>query len=365
MQVPSFTSQTTPVVTVDNSATVSRGFSTEVRSDVPPVQQGEGVRYTQGRPSDNETYVGLFNSRKKSDPAQIADAGSASSDVPESIGEPVGNKSSNAQPEVQAGGSDGAKENAATEGDAGKTGKGASLTLSPEDEALVEQLRKRDNEVRLHELAHQSSGGRFAGAANYEYRMGPDGKSYAVSGEVSVDVGSDENPRATIEKARQVRAAALAPAQPSAQDRQVAQEAEQLIADAEETLRQQAQAKSLAEEKKFQQTLEQKKSADDSEKTTTVPESATVGTTVKVSAPSDSKAQGAADVNTASSAGKTDSSKQEGDSQTSDKKEKMTAKEALEKILIGGQTLAEKANAAGYVRPDAPKGDSGILDLVI
>lgn len=86
----------------------------------------------------------------------------------------------------------------------------------------VRRLAQRDREVRSHEAAHAAVGGSYAGSPSYEFKRGPDGKQYAVSGEVSIDVGKASNPEATIDKMQQVKAAALAPAQPSAADRSVA-----------------------------------------------------------------------------------------------------------------------------------------------
>lgn len=99
--------------------------------------------------------------------------------------------------------------------------------LSDEEEAQVEELSQRDREVRAHEQAHQAVGGQYAGGASYEYEQGPDGQRYAVGGEVSIDVSAESDPEATIAKMRQVRAAALAPAEPSSQDLSVAASAQQ------------------------------------------------------------------------------------------------------------------------------------------
>lgn len=95
--------------------------------------------------------------------------------------------------------------------------------LSEGDRKLVDKLRARDQEVRAHEQAHKNVGGQYAGAISYEYQKGPDGKQYAVGGEVPIDASEiPGDPEATIEKMRIVKAAALAPAEPSAQDRKVA-----------------------------------------------------------------------------------------------------------------------------------------------
>lgn len=108
------------------------------------------------------------------------------------------------------------------------------------DEAELDLLRKlkaRDREVRAHEQAHQAVGGAYAGAVSYTYQRGPDGAQYAVGGEVSIDVAPVAgDPQATIDKMRTVRAAALAPAEPSGQDRAVAAQAMQLMLQAQTEL---------------------------------------------------------------------------------------------------------------------------------
>lgn len=104
----------------------------------------------------------------------------------------------------------------------------------------VRELAARDREVRAHEQAHAAVGGRYAGAPTYEFTRGPDGVSYAVAGEVSIDTSKVLNdPQATIEKAQLIRRAAYAPAEPSSTDRQVAAEAAQMEAEARAELRQQ------------------------------------------------------------------------------------------------------------------------------
>ncbi len=99
----------------------------------------------------------------------------------------------------------------------------AAKSYTAEEQQKISELAARDREVRAHEAAHASVGGIYAGAPSYNFARGPDGKNYAVSGEVSIDVSPVAgNPQATIDKAQIVRRAALAPAQPSLQDRAVA-----------------------------------------------------------------------------------------------------------------------------------------------
>lgn len=349
MQVPTSAQVTPPTVTVNNGVTVTRGFSTEVRSDVPPVQQGEGVRYTRGRPSDNDTYSGLYLSRKRNAPAETAEASR-----PPQEKDAVGAYGENPAP---------SQETAEADTEERVSGRDANApALSPEDKALVEQLQKRDREVRLHELAHQAAGGQFTGSASYEYKRGPDGKNYAVGGEVSVDVGAARTPEDTIQKARQVKAAALAPAQPSAQDRQVAREAEQMISQAQQELRIQAQSEARAERKAREPSAEDK--PEDEQARDAAVKRNKVEPDANVAAKSTPVAPEAPVVK--ASEPKEPASSDEKDSEKSDtRKDKVSAREALEKILLAGQSLTVQAGAAGYARPDAPAGDSGLLDIVI
>ncbi len=106
--------------------------------------------------------------------------------------------------------------------------------LSVQERQLLEELRQRDAEVRAHEQAHIAAGGQHVrGGANYTYQTGPDGRQYAVGGEVSIDVSPvPGNPELTEQKAQTVRRAALAPAAPSAQDIKVAASASQMEAEA-------------------------------------------------------------------------------------------------------------------------------------
>jgi hypothetical protein len=94
--------------------------------------------------------------------------------------------------------------------------------VSPE----LQELKRRDREVRTHEQAHKAAGGAHAGSIHLEYTVGPDGKRYASSGEVSIDVSEvPGDPEATLRKMEVVQRAANAPAEPSGADRQVAAQA--------------------------------------------------------------------------------------------------------------------------------------------
>lgn len=115
--------------------------------------------------------------------------------------------------------------------DAGTAAPAGSTTELSEDElAEVQTLKSRDTEVRTHEQAHMAAGGRYiTSGASYEYQTGPDGQDYAVGGEVGIDTSPvSGDPAATIAKARTLMRAALAPADPSAQDQRVAAAAESM-----------------------------------------------------------------------------------------------------------------------------------------
>lgn len=79
---------------------------------------------------------------------------------------------------------------------------------------------------------------------NYEYETGPDGRKYAVAGDVNVSYSHSSDPEVNLRNAQQLKASALAPADPSSQDRKVAAQAEMEIAQArQEILEEQNQAR--------------------------------------------------------------------------------------------------------------------------
>jgi hypothetical protein len=116
--------------------------------------------------------------------------------------------------------------------------------LTKEEKQQVKDLQNRDREVRAHEMAHVAGGGMHVrGGANFEYQTGPDGKRYAVGGEVSIDTAKKDNdPQATIQKMQIIKRAALAPAKPSPQDRSVAAQATQKEMEARQELREEQSA---------------------------------------------------------------------------------------------------------------------------
>jgi hypothetical protein len=151
---------------------------------------------------------------------------------------------------------------------------------SPQQQRLeqleIAELVSRDTEVRAHEQAHAAVGGVYAGAPTYTFTNGPDGKRYAVGGEVSIDVSPVPNdPEATLRKMEVVLRAALAPAEPSAQDLRVASQAQAQMTEARAELA--AQQRGAADESRTKpvEETEQDEQADASAEKPSAAEQAT------------------------------------------------------------------------------------------
>jgi hypothetical protein len=122
-------------------------------------------------------------------------------------------------------------------------GKGSEGTAKAEEDAgedsegkAVRELKQIEREVISHEAAHQTAGGRFAGAVSYTYTQGPDGHAYITGGEVPIHVPPSSDPEQTARDMEQVQRAALAPASPSGQDRAVAAQAAAAAAQARQEI---------------------------------------------------------------------------------------------------------------------------------
>lgn len=136
--------------------------------------------------------------------------------------------------------------------------------LTEEEQQKVKEMKERNEEVRVHENAHKSAGGQYAAAPTYTYETGPDGKRYITDGEVSIDIGEEKDPQATIEKMQVVKRAAMAPAEPSGQDRKVYQEANQKEAAARQELAEDKKEEAKEKQEKVKESLngQSDKSAD-------------------------------------------------------------------------------------------------------
>lgn len=113
--------------------------------------------------------------------------------------------------------------------------------LTEEEQQEVQELQQRDREVRQHEQAHLAAAGSLAtGGAQYQFQNGPDGKAYAIGGHVNIDTSPGRTPERTLEKAKQIQRAAMAPADPSPQDIKVAAKAMQMQMEALREIAEQA-----------------------------------------------------------------------------------------------------------------------------
>lgn len=113
------------------------------------------------------------------------------------------------------------------------TDNGAPKDQDPKVQTDIQKLQSTDRNVRNHEAAHlAAAGGLATGGANFTFQRGPDGRLYAIGGEVNINTSPGKTPQETLTKARQIRAAALAPADPSPQDMAVANQASQMEAEA-------------------------------------------------------------------------------------------------------------------------------------
>lgn len=130
--------------------------------------------------------------------------------------------------------------------------------LTPEEKRIVAELQRIDQAVRAHEQAHLQAGhGVVTSAANFTYTYGPDGRQYAVAGEVGIDTAPEAKPEANIDKGVRIQAAALAPKDPSPQDHRVASIGSQLEAQGRSDLAtQQAEARAREAEGNAQSRVE-------------------------------------------------------------------------------------------------------------
>lgn len=126
-----------------------------------------------------------------------------------------------------------------------------STALSEQDLEKLRQLKARDQVVRAHEAAHLAAGsGLVRGGASFSFQRGPDGVQYAIGGEVSIDTSKvSGDPNATLQKAKQIQAAALAPVQPSSQDQHVAARAAQMAIEARAEIAKQLNSNNVAPSK--------------------------------------------------------------------------------------------------------------------
>ncbi len=309
------------------------GEGAAVRSDIPPVKEVANTAQSQNGASNN--YLSLRTAALGSDDAKEATSSGEVAETPSNRGDAVNSLNAPA---------DDAKTKA----------------QAREDELVISQLRARDQEVRVHEAAHAAVGGRYAGSPSLQFTRGPDGVNYATAGEVSISTGKvSGNPQATIEKARVIRAAALAPASPSVQDRRVASQASQLESDARVELRVELREgeleaqKSRSERASTDDKEDVQKRLNDERREDELSESASArDAVVRVTTePSN-------DSNTS------DSEEETADAGGAFKGERTTAKDRLEDILLSAKPIAVELNELGLIDAENPFGKSGLISLI-
>lgn len=102
---------------------------------------------------------------------------------------------------------------------------GEAKAQDPQVQAEVAKLKAAEEKVKAHEAAHKSAGGTMTGPVSYTYTRGPDGRQYVTGGEVPITISAGRTPQETVGKMQQVIRAALAPSDPSPQDRAIAAQA--------------------------------------------------------------------------------------------------------------------------------------------
>ena len=122
----------------------------------------------------------------------------------------------------------------------GKSQKLVKDDYSQQEQKQLIDLKQADRDVRAHKQAHKAIGGDITGAVTYGFTQGPDGTHYATSGEVAIQTPASNDVEETIAILERVRQAALAPANPSAQDLKVAASAVSQIEQAKAQLQEPA-----------------------------------------------------------------------------------------------------------------------------
>jgi len=85
---------------------------------------------------------------------------------------------------------------------------------------VLDKFKSSDSRVRTHEQAHTANG-QTTTPISYKYQAGPDGKIYAVGGEVRLDTSLPSDPKAAAFKLSQIQKSASAPSGLSGADAQI------------------------------------------------------------------------------------------------------------------------------------------------
>jgi len=75
---------------------------------------------------------------------------------------------------------------------------------------VLDKFKSSDSKIRAHEQAHAANG-QTTSPISYKYQTGPDGKLYAVGGEVRLDTSIPKDPKEAAFKLTQIQKSASAP----------------------------------------------------------------------------------------------------------------------------------------------------------
>jgi hypothetical protein len=118
----------------------------------------------------------------------------------------------------------------------------ASQAEVKREKAEIQELEQTDHRIRTRGQAQATAAGN-PGKVSYRYQVGPDGRLYVVSGEVSFDTSAvPDDPEATLRKAEQIADAAFVPGDSPSADRRAAIMAAMLKAEARRQLARQQES---------------------------------------------------------------------------------------------------------------------------
>ncbi len=91
--------------------------------------------------------------------------------------------------------------------------------LSDNEQKAVNELKSRDKEVRLHEAEHMRNPELISvGGPKFTYAIGPDGKAYAIGGNVTLTTGKPKSPEDAMQKAMALKNSSMGVGEPSSKD---------------------------------------------------------------------------------------------------------------------------------------------------
>ena len=204
----------------------------------------------------------------RSRPALLGEAQNTEFKAPSLDGEPEeAAESLNGDKDAKSATENGGKAPSGKTGEASQSAPGEEA-LSEEDQRKVDELENIDRKVKVHEHTHLAAAGGYArGGAQFQYVSGPDGDRYAVAGHVNMDTGREDSPEATLRKAQTVRKAALAPADPSSADRQIAANMAQMAEEARSQIAEEARSQIASGTKASSEGSTNPESSEDSQST--------------------------------------------------------------------------------------------------